>query len=216
MKIQTKALLMACTALGVASVVQGSAQAATLSTYNLDPSGTFTGPSFTVDGSAGGPLLTVSALGGLDVGQNGSGTGVSNASGPGSGVNAVVELNETLRLQFASIVRIVSVTFGQLDNAGDGEEAALSIDGVPLTALSTLVFTPPIATVDLATLVPNLATRSGFFFDFSGTDANDTYKIRSVTIEYGADVVPTPALLPGLVGLGLGVIRRRKQQAALA
>jgi hypothetical protein len=209
MKIQTKALLMACTAFGVASVVQGSAQAATLSTYNLGPSGSFVGPSFTVNGSAGGPLLTVSALGGLNVGQNGSGTGV------GTLPSADVELGETLRLQFSQIVRLVSVTFNQLDNASGGDAASLKIDlnNIPLNAA---LFVPPISTIDLATLIPNLDTRSGFFFDFSALDSNDDYKISQLVIEYGTDVVPTPALLPGLVGLGLGIIRRRRQKAALA
>lgn len=205
MNITSKVLLATCGTLGAAVMMQGSAQAATLTTYDLTGSNA-TQSSFTVNGSNGGPTLTVSALPSDQfVGRNGSGMGV------GPNANETIELNETLRLFFSQMVRVVSVTFSTLDNAQTGDAYSLSIDGNFLS--SGTLFNPPISTVNLATLITDLDDRSGYFFDFSALDLDDDYKVSSIAVEYGSDVVPTPALLPGLIGLGFGVLRRRKNPA---
>lgn len=61
-----------------------------------------------------------------------------------------------------------------------------------------------------------------FNFNFNRTDGfrlqfgPDSYNVGIDNVQYSATAtpVPTPALLPGLVGLGLGVLRKRKAQEA--
>jgi hypothetical protein len=209
-----KFLLAVCAGVGMFSLAQGSAQAATLN-YNLTGSNS-TGSSFLLT-SPGAPNLTVSAFTGCSnvatyagcsigtVGRNADGMGVGNNA------NAQIGDDEILRLFFNQMVRVVSVTFSDM-NAGS-DRFNLAIDTITKVANGNPDNTDPV-TVILANSPFNLtgAQRSGFYFDFS----NAAYKLQSITVDYGTDVVPTPALLPGLVGLGLGVIRRRKQQAALA
>jgi Protein of unknown function (DUF1194) len=60
----------------------------------------------------------------------------------------------------------------------------------------------------------NIVTSNGFLIaanDFSDFDAAVRLKIGR---EVGGTPIPTPAMLPGLIGLGLGVLRKRKGEAA--
>jgi hypothetical protein len=208
----TKFLLAVCTGVGLVGLAQGSVQAATL-TYNLTGTNS-TNSSFQFI-SPGTPTLTVSAFTGCTsvvtyagcstgtVGRNNDGMGVGNNAG------SQVNDNEILRLAFNQLVRVVDVTFS---NINDGDDRFnLSIDTIARITNGNPANTNPV-TVILGNAPFSLSgvQRSGFFFDFS----NGSYKLQSIRVDYGTDVVPTPALLPGLVGLGLGVIRRRKQQVA--
>jgi hypothetical protein len=210
--------LFACGLLGVTILSSNPAQAATLSTYNLTGTND-NAASFTVTGTPiapGAPTLTVSALDNCtnvltyagctvgSVGRNSSGMGVDAVA------TAVVGEGEILRLFFDQMVRVVNVTFSGITSP---DRFNLAIDTIVKVTDGDPANTNPV-TVILADNPFNLTEvqRSGFYFDFS----KGTYKLQSIDIQYGTDVVPTPALLPGLVGLGLGVIRRRKQQAALA
>jgi len=49
-----------------------------------------------------------------------------------------------------------------------------------------------------------------FFVAFEGDPSAPDFSFGSVT--YEVQSIPTPALLPGLIGLGIGVFRKRKQQ----
>ncbi|MEB3292768.1 MAG: PTPA-CTERM sorting domain-containing protein [Synechococcales bacterium] len=59
--------------------------------------------------------------------------------------------------------------------------------------------------------------RSGVFdiAFFKVSTNGDTFGVQQVTLEQPiSNAIPTPALLPGLIGLGVGVMRKRKGQAA--
>jgi hypothetical protein len=228
-----KFLLVVCTGVGMVGLAQGAAEAATLTTYNLTTGVNANAASFGVTGSAGGsPALTVRGVGG-NVGRQSTvspllssagllGMGVGNQAGLLLGSD-VVNVGETLQFEFSQLVRIVSATFTRLDLVPDGDEFTLAIDNISRVSGANGSLVPGllldngtklVTFAGLGGLTPD--QRSGFFFDFGVQDANDDYKLSQIVVEFGTDVVPTPALLPGLVGLGLGVIRRRKQQVAAA
>lgn len=50
-------------------------------------------------------------------------------------------------------------------------------------------------------------------YGFGARNANGRLRIDNVSLQGSVQPVPTPALLPGLVGLGLGAWRKRKQAA---
>jgi hypothetical protein len=227
-----KFLLAVCTGVGLVGLAQGSVQAATLTTYDLTVGGNANAPSLGVIGSAGGsPSLTVRGIGG-NVGRRS--TSLLGADGLGMGVGSqtglllgsdVVNVGETLQFEFGQLVRIVSATFTRLDIVPNGDDFTLAIDSISRVSgangdLGVNPFdngnqfldngTRLVTFAGLGGLTP--AQLSGFFFDFGVQDNNDDYKLSQIVVEFGTDVVPTPALLPGLVGLGLGVIRRRRQQ----
>jgi hypothetical protein len=206
--------LFACGLLGATILSSNPVQAATLSTYNLTGTNS-TAASFMVagtPGALGAPTLTVSAFDNCTnvlidesctdsaVGRNVSGMGVDAVS------NAVVGDGEILRLFFDQMVRVVNVTFAGITSP---DRFNLAIDTIVRVTDGDPANTNPV-TVTLANNPFSLTEvqRSGFYFDFS----KGTYKLQSIDIEYGADVVPTPALLPGLVGLGVGALRRRQRQ----
>jgi len=49
---------------------------------------------------------------------------------------------------------------------------------------------------------------------FASSPSNDPFPYSITLNGSGATPVPTPALLPGLIGLGVGVLRKRKAEAA--
>lgn len=58
---------------------------------------------------------------------------------------------------------------------------------------------------------PGFAPDVPVFLAFAG-DPSAAEIVSSGTITYGVQSIPTPALLPGLIGLGIGVFRKRRQQ----
>ena len=53
-----------------------------------------------------------------------------------------------------------------------------------------------------------------FFQTFDGSPFNSaTNVLDEGTVTYGVQAVPAPALLPGLIGLGVGVLRKRRAEA---
>jgi hypothetical protein len=61
----------------------------------------------------------------------------------------------------------------------------------------------------------NISGYANFSFSVDGFAGVDNL-VASVTYDYTPTEVPTPALLPGLIGLGFTVIRKRKALAAVA
>jgi hypothetical protein len=66
--------------------------------------------------------------------------------------------------------------------------------------------------VALSSLVNNLTAPVTFRLIAAGTTG--TFRVDNVEVYGSSAAVPTPALLPGLVGLGLGVLRKRKAEVA--
>lgn len=68
--------------------------------------------------------------------------------------------------------------------------------------------------------LPVTLNRFGFQGNLANQQASDVWtefgEIGRVEMEYTATAIPTPALLPGLLGLSIGVLRKRKGKAAEA
>lgn len=80
-------------------------------------------------------------------------------------------------------------------------------------------------TFDLSTFIFDAGSRSATFTGFfkSGGDstaatglftAQSAFNPTSYSLSLKAAPIPTPALLPGLIGLGVGVLRKRKAEKA--
>ena len=161
------------------------------------------------------------APGGANVFQGARGLGVvSLGSGPGLGNRDSQQIDglnflEKLRLTFSPGVRLLSATFGQV---GSNDTFNLAVQGVSKIAslqipggLATDAGGTPATNVNFVALLSK-ADRTGTFFDFGTNSAQDDYFLSTVTVT----PVPTPALLPGLIALGAGVLRKRKAEAAEA
>jgi len=156
------------------------------------------------------------APGGANVfqGTNGLGVvslGVPNDSQQIDGMNFL----EKLRLTFNPGVRLLSATFGRV---GTNDTFNLAVQGVSKIAslqipggLATDAGGTPATNVNFVALLSK-ADRTGTFFDFGTNSAQDDYFLSTVTVT----PVPTPALLPGLIALGAGILRKRKAEAAEA
>jgi len=147
-------------------------------------------------------------------GTNGLGVvslGVPNDSQQIDGMNFL----EKLRLTFNPGVRLLSATFGRV---GTNDTFNLAVQGVSKIAslqipggLATDAGGTPATNVNFVALLSK-ADRTGTFFDFGTNSAQDDYFLSTVTVT----PVPTPALLPGLIALGAGILRKRKAEAAEA
>jgi len=147
-------------------------------------------------------------------GTNGLGVvslGVPNDSQQIDGMNFL----EKLRLTFNPGVRLLSATFGRV---GTNDTFNLAVQGVSKIAslqipggLATDAGGTPATNVNFVALLSK-ADRTGTFFDFGTNSAQDDYFLSTVTVT----PVPTPALLPGLIALGAGMLRKRKAEAAEA
>jgi len=166
------------------------------------------------------------APGGANVFQGARGLGVvSLGSGPGLGNRDSQQIDglnflEKLRLTFSPGVRLLSATFGQVGSndtfnlavQGVSKIASLQIPGgLPSDNGGTLTGPNPATNVNFVALLSK-ADRTGTFFDFGTNSARDDYFLSTVTVT----PVPTPALLPGLIALGAGMLRKRKAEAAEA
>lgn len=117
---------------------------------------------------------------------------------------------ETLKLAFNQTVRLLSATFGRvgssvLPGGPINDDFNLTINGV--AAFSGDV--PGGNLLDTGTGTATFTSFLGSNFDFSVLNAGDDYFIQSLTVE----AIPTPALLPGLVGFGIAALRKRKAEA---
>ena len=93
-----------------------------------------------------------------------------------------------------------------------------------ISGINTTGFAPANAvSFDLTKFVFNNMTKAGDFFGVirKGTDFSDaigqfTTQTLDGATSYSMTVtaVPTPALLPGLIGLGMGMLRKRKKEMA--
>lgn len=137
--------------------------------------------------------------------------------------------NETLKLTFDQTVRIVSAVFsrvgintpriGLIPPVASNDYYNLSSDTAG--ALATNRDIPEGNLLDTDTGLEDFTAflsstqRTGSIFNFSVPSGNglasSDYQLRSIEVE--AVPVPTPALLPGLIGMGLGLVRKRKQEA---
>jgi hypothetical protein len=240
MRTNVKTLLATGTAAIAIGLSAGSAQAVTFS-FNLTPNnlttavGNFPGvPSLSF--SQGGIGLTATAVDEnntpRNVIQNNQGLGVyipGVTPLPDSVQIDANGLDETLRLSFNQTVRIVSAVFSRvgIDIPGTrlrppvatNDYYNLSSDTAGALATNRDIPGGDLADADTGledfTAFLSSTQRTGSIFNFSvpggGGLASSDYQLRSIEVE--AVPVPTPALLPGLIGLGLGLVRKRKQEA---
>ncbi len=123
------------------------------------------------------------------------GDGIDNISG-----SAGIDNDEVLELTFSKLVRFTSINFVGITPGSD--DFALRIDGTIFGADPT-----PISSNAFNFVSPG--TDFGALFRIETRDNNDRFRINSIS----GEVIPTPALLPGLLGLGVAAWRRRRQDA---
>jgi hypothetical protein len=201
--------LSAAAALAAGTVAAAPAQAGTFTFDFTNPTPVELAPSFTY---SNGPLSVVAAAGSSgSVAQTARGLGIYQG-----GLDLLqidrVGTNEVLNLSFNQAVRLVSATFGAV---GRDDDFRLSIDSlVKLTGdiPGGTLFDTGSGTFDfVAALLP--AARTGTVFSFDPIRNNDAYFIKGLTVETLPTAIPTPALLPGLIGVGAAALRRRQAEA---
>jgi hypothetical protein len=104
----------------------------------------------------------------------------------------------------------VAADKGTVTNVGTTQAAA----GTSGSADASLALTYALAGLAPNTRVGGL-TWTTFTQDTRGTNngtSNFTASLTNISFT-NTDPIPTPAMLPGLVGLGMGLLRKRKQQA---
>ncbi len=129
---------------------------------------------------------------GNGVGIVGHGSNTINGSNGGSS-------DERFRLDFSKQVKFTEIVFGNVNNNGS-DDYTLRIDGSTFGSANTDIPLSGVLSLD---------TIFGTRFDVEARQNNDNFRITSIS----GEVVPTPALLPGLVGLGAAALRRRRQEA---
>jgi hypothetical protein len=228
MKIIGMALLATSTAAIVTGLNVVSAQAATMfnfangnaiGNYPGVPSLSFSqgGIGLTATGSAGTPALVV---------QNNQGLGVYSSVLDDPQIEANGS-NETLKLTFNQTIKIISATFSRVGSNVNipfiglvGNDSYSLSNG--LLAIVTNKDIPGGNATDTDTGIETFtaflssAQGTGSVFNFSAPSGGgifgSDYQLLNLTVE----AVPTPALLPGLLGLGVSLARKRKQQALAA
>jgi hypothetical protein len=149
-----------------------------------------------------GLTLLVTALGQM-INQNAAGLGID-----GNG-NLSINKGEKIRFQFNQTVKLIDAVFSDVDKDDNyiistGESAGSLVQQGPAGTLSTTGE----SVAKFSVVDPKDKTTK--IFQFSTYDSTDDYRLKSITVDDGKPTpVPTPAMLPGLVGLGLGVLRRR-------
>jgi hypothetical protein len=149
-----------------------------------------------------GLTLLVTALGQM-INQNAAGLGID-----GNG-NLSINKGEKIRFQFNQTVKLIDAVFSDVDKDDNyiistGESAGSLVQQGPAGTLSTTGE----SVAKFSVVDPKDKTTK--IFQFSTYDSTDDYRLKSITVDDGKPTaVPTPAMLPGLVGLGLGLLRRR-------
>lgn len=195
----------------------GAAEAASM--FDL----TTGGPnSFNVDGIG----LTVEAFAGdgssAIVTQTGAGLGVITGVVDSGQLDNIIGFfpasagPESLRFTFDQPIRLLSAVFGEVREGLIQSDNYTLLDGSGASLLSgqdvpggNFLDTGSGVEDFTALLTLEQLTGSVFTFTVPSGIAVDGYRLSSIE----AEAVPTPALLPGLLGLGLSLVRKRKQQA---
>ena len=135
---------------------------------------------------------------GVGIVGNGSNTinGSQVSDDPNTNVNEARANDERFRLDFSKQVKFTEIVFG---NNNGSDDYTLRIDG------ST--FGSPNTDIPLSGVL-SLNTIFGTRFDIEARQSNDNFRITSIS----GEVIPTPALLPGLLGLGTAALRRRREE----
>ncbi|MDV3353331.1 PTPA-CTERM sorting domain-containing protein [Leptolyngbyaceae cyanobacterium CCMR0082] len=174
--------------------------------------------SFTVDG------LTVDVSGNGVVTQTADGLGLARvlSVAPPEQVDGLA-LNgpDFLDFDFGSrFVNIVSATFRRvgtnvpIDEVGEvgNDDFSLAVDGNSVIEIADIPggngLDSGIGTFDFTPLL----LPSGNVWRFSAPELDDDYTIASLTVT--SEEIPTPAVLPGLIGMGVAFMRKRRGEAA--
>ncbi|MGI0494882.1 PTPA-CTERM sorting domain-containing protein [Alkalinema pantanalense CENA528] len=196
--------LAAAATLAVASITASPVEAAT---FTYDFSGGPLLPSvYNFSGSA--PLTSVTANSGSVVWRpNGLGIwqgGLDSLQVDGLGIN------EVLNFTFNQTVKIISATFSRVGvnvpfiDPNGKDDFRLLVDGTEVLAADI----PGGNLLDLGTgtysFSPSIA--QGSTFGLGVINRGDDYLLTNLTVE----TIPTPAMLPGLIGMGVVVLRKRK------
>jgi hypothetical protein len=113
-------------------------------------------------------------------------------------------------------IRYQGLTYSRLNIAGNtGSSSIRSIGKISFTASSNL---PADSELDFSLLLTGVrGTRASSPISFftssphsSVSGLGSTY--QTIEVQSAARAVPTPALLPGMVAFGLGLVRKRKQE----
>lgn len=203
------------TAATITTVGSLPAEAATVFNFTNSPAiaqssitfGPISGISVTATGASNAaPADVFSGSDGLGVVAPGTILGISLPDRPQ--VDGLVN-TETLKLAFNQTVRLLSATFARVTAGGSltNDDFKLTVNGVP--AFSGDIPGGSNFFTDNGTGTATFGSLIGSNFDFSVLNFSDDYFVKSLTVE----AVPTPALLPGVIGFGLAALRKRKAQA---
>jgi len=135
-----------------------------------------------------------------------------DASLTGSGLETLDPSNglQSLSFNFLGTTYTQQSDAGYLDASPD-QYPQLSFQNGSLLGLDFLVSENPIFAN--STVIPGSIKAFGIGGpDFQALD-NDPAANSEGAVTYGIQAVPTPALLPGLLGLGVGVLRKRRSVA---
>ncbi len=133
---------------------------------------------------------------------------------PDNGNLLINDSNGLLDLSFNFLGNI----YTQASDVGFPDFPQLDFKNGLFQSLDFLVFEEPFAPNPL---IPGPITGFITAYDFDldvpvflafADDPNLQKVVSSGTVTYGVQPIPTPALLPSLIGLGIGVFRKRKQQ----
>jgi hypothetical protein len=117
--------------------------------------------------------------------------GATNAGGTG------------IRFTFESLINSWAADLSGFSDGGRSSAIAINISGSPFTIAEGQTFFGVVDTTNFFNQV-DVVYVSG-----------DPDGVALDNVSYGTTTpIPTPALLPGLIGLGLGVLRKRKAEAA--
>jgi hypothetical protein len=148
-----------------------------------------------------GLTLAVTALG-QTINQNASGLGVSGNN------TSDIDSNEKIQFQFDKKITLLSAIF----SAVDSDDRYTLSSGTISSALFPDITGSLLSLKNVGDLevLFDLELVRGKVLQFSAYGTKSDYRLKSITVDDGKPTaVPTPAMLPGLVGLGLGVLRRR-------
>jgi len=207
----------------------GQAQAATI--FNFDftrPGGTsnVTAPSLNFSRTIGletiGVTASGSGQGAANIFQGFNGLGVLSQGDNSTQIDAFPQISgpgidplEKIKLVFSPGVRLLAATFGKV---GGDDDFSLFVHGNQL--FTGKVPGAPGGNNDSGIGIANFAvagtyfipqnSRTGTTFEFGTLNSTDDYFLRGVSVK----TVPAPALLPGLIGLGVAALRKRKADAS--
>lgn len=245
LRLTKKAAVIAAGAvLGIAAL-QGSAQAATLTQWNFNTpvpdanpaTGTEipsigTGTVFRVGGTTG-TFATAEDGGGssdplvgddssLDTTTYPAATALDRTAGVEFRVSTVGQQN--IRVIFDQYFSATSSRFSQFQYSSDGTTFVdfdsqvvgsvntwSNLNTFNLSSIAGVNNNADFAFRIVSAFAPNTLGYAGT----GGTYATDgSWRFDMVTVN--ADAIPTPAMLPGLVGMGLGLLRKRKSESEVA